>query len=719
MDAGKVLNLFMKNGTNAPSEDKVVADMQNKIKKAETYLLPFHKQWFVSVASRRGLQYITSDSSGRVYTPEPSSDNTVRIISNKIDGIHGTRVAKIIKDMPRLEVLPADSSEEQKALARKGNQKLDWVWWNEDMPSKIVDVESWAVDCGNSFLFAYWNTDKGENISEFVEAEEGEPADEYGYKIDEMGDRVVIDGPPQGDVSIDVISPFDIINDGVSTTIQDSQWIIIRKAMPLEEIKTRWPERGKKVKAEKNTDDRTHYSQKMMSMVSSQSDYYSSDPQQTTDQAVVNWYYEKGTEKYPKGRMMIMAGGVLLETGDMPLNENSKKYPIFKFLDIKVSGSFWDLGTVEKTLPIQKGYNRTLSQIAENANYFGNIKLKAPKGHGMNAEAYDDTGTEIIEYNQGFEPQQMNPASLPSHVINMLDVYNKDFEDVSGMHEVSNARAPAGVKSGVAIDALAEQDDTRLSITKQSLFRNIEKLGAFVLELYAQEQLEPRTHRIRGNDQDIEEFTITPEEMQSMSKDVRLQTENIIAAHKRMKQEQVMEMWEGGLFGNKDDPMVRKKVLEMLEFGSVSQLFEENALDVGAARQENDKFKTGEDLEMIVDPMTGQQLPSLPVRDFEDHSIHINTVNQFRKSQSYRDLSPIRKQGVDLHAKTHEGYMNPQEANTSEPLPGATPPPGPMGPPPGVGAPPITGAPGMPASPPVEGGPVVAPGPMPPIAGKV
>ena len=401
----------------------------------------------------------------------------------------------------------------------------------------------------------------------------------------------------------------------------------------------------------------------------------------------------------------------------MPIDGDT--YPIFKFMDIEISGAFWGLGTVENLIPIQKGYNRTLSQIIENANNMGNIKLMAPKGHEMAKEAFDDSGSEVIEYNIEHEPHELQPAALPSYVTDLLSIYDRNFEDVSGQHEVSNGRAPAGVKSGAALNALQEQDDTRLAPTKMRAFRCLEALGIYILKLYEQNQSEERSYQLIGESNfDLEEITLSPQDIASLNKDVRVQTENLISAHKRLKQEQVMEMYNYGLFGDQEDPRVRKKILKILEFGDIGDIFNEVNIDVSQAKKENDNFITGEYLEAMPDPKTGQMIASIEAFDFENHELHINEHNRLRKSERYRQLSPDQREQIDFHVRQHEEFLKP----TPQPAPPGMMPPGPPGmppPPPGMmpppGIPPIpmgaSGVPPVPQMPSPPVGPGVVQGP--------
>jgi hypothetical protein len=697
------------------TEEDLIAEVDSRIRSQEVILRDFHRQWFVNVAMRRGLQYIqTHAGTGLVIMP-PDSEDRVRIVVNRMLGIHQTRVAKLSTDLPKLEAISASAQEEDKDSARKGTKLLSWVWSNEKMVEKMLKALTWTVDCCDSFLYPTWDVNKGREIPIYkrhkgpITENMSYKVDQEGYILDDKGDRIQ-DKISIGDVSIEVLSPFDIINDGVSETVQDSDWIIIQKATSINSIRMKWGERAKKVVAERDLNTRAYFQRRLQTMVGNQSTYFAPEPKHYEDMAIVKTLFEKASDKYPQGRRIVIANGVLLECGPMPYAHGL--YPLVKIGDIEISGSFWDVSTMENLIPIQKGFNRTWSQILENANNMGNIKVVLDKGHGLQKESYDDTGCEVLEKEPEAQITQLQPAELPSYVVNQLTFYDKAFEDVSGQHEMKQA-VDAGIKSGKALLVLQEQDDTRLAPTKIRFHRAMEEVGYMVLQLYAEFQDEEREYQILGDSAyDIDEFKITPKEIKSMKKDVRVQSENIIASHVRLRQENLMDLVTQGIFDEtKFKPDVAKKILKLYEFGQVDELFDNINLDRSQARQENQQFINATELIEIpspTPPLPGMEgLPntvlSLPAYDFEDHAVHILEHNSLRKSPRYRQMTENLRKGIDTHVKIHENFLQ-GVSPTPTPEQGMPPPPPQGAPAPGAGQ----GLSAVPPPPPMQ------PPPLPP-----
>jgi len=681
-----MLNIITSNQSANINEEGLIADIQKKIKSADPVLQAFHSQWFQNIAMRRGLQnvQITSGQSNKVVLNPPEVKGRVRITINRMKAIHQTRLAKMVTDMPKMEVMPASDQEEDKELARKGTKILAYKWQDERMVEKITDECSWMIDCGSSFFHVYWDPTKGPKVPIYkrFEGKEINPeidrVDSDGFVLDETGQRRIVE-ESIGDVAIDVVPPFDIVNDQTSPTVEDSGWIIIRKCMRVKDIKMMWPITGKDVVAEKDTSQRAYFQRRLMSMVGGVSEAYATEAMTDEEMATIIYFYEKKCPDFPEGKFLIICGSIVLESTTMPFNDGVT-FPIIKTDDTFVSGAFWGNGTNDDLIPIQKGYNRTISQIAENANNHGNTKLLVPRGANLDPDAYDDSGTECIEFNSGFQPTQMQPASLPGHMTALLNFYDKAFEDVSGQHEVTRGEAPSGVKSGRAIIALQEKDDTQMAPTKIKYFRQLERLGVLILRLYEQHQNEDRTYRLIGeNLNDIETFKISKAESISMNKDVRVQTENIIASHKRVMQENAMEMFGEGLFGDQADPETRKRVLKIMEFGNINEIFSAYNQDSLNARTENENFClwTPDVLIQKQDEKTGVSIWTQEAFVFDDHIVHLNEHNRFRKSPRYHSFTQLQRRGIDNHCEQHEVFLKgptPQEAPPAQTGQGAMPP---------------------------------------------
>ncbi len=57
-----------------------------------------------------------------------------------------------------------------------------------------------------------------------------------------------------------------------------------------------------------------------------------------------------------------------------------------------------------------------------------------------------------------------------------------------------------------------------------------------------------------------------------------------------------------------------------------------------------------------IDPMSGKPMlpePVIPVNTFDNHPIHIDIHNRFRKSQAYEELDPMKQMLFEIHVQKH------------------------------------------------------------------
>ena len=107
----------------------------------------------------------------------------------------------------------------------------------------------------------------------------------------------------------------------------------------------------------------------------------------------------------------------------------------------------------------------------------------------------------IIEHRVGSNPPRpVQWASLPNEFQSEIATLLQEFSIVSGVSEISRqSNAPAGVKSGVALQLALEQDDTRLATTAQNISDFLVECGKLWLRLYRQYATGPGSTAIGKN----------------------------------------------------------------------------------------------------------------------------------------------------------------------------------------------------------------------------
>ena len=698
------------------SEIKALKDEMKQVLKR------YHRQWFYQIAMRMGAQWLQHNPEGYTVMPE-NSDGHVRLVVNRLLPIHQTKLGKIIKSDPWIEVRADQSSYKSRKRARKGNKLAKYVYEEQAIKLKLKTLATWFIDIGTAYLYTYWDASLGEEVVEYQQHpgavdeqrngldEMGNvlpyAVDEEGYILDDGGEKVIANTYKTGDVAVTVVPAFDITPYGVRND-GSYRGLIYTSAHPTETLKATYTEFATDIKPEED-DERMKYYRQIRGLVSNES-YYSNEKGKEEKNTFVEELFEEPSNRYKNGRHIVKIGRKIVKNGPLPYKH--KKIPIVRFIDIENSGQPFGMGTIQNLCAPQKGYNRSWSQVVENQEAHAYIKWKATKNAELEQDSLDDTCDEVILYNQNSTVEQITPAAMPSYVMQMLqNLWPQMFSDVSGQHDVTNGEAPGEVRSGYGIQQLQSSDDVRNQGTHVDFAAHLQKVGEQVFSLYEEhlQDYRGRQFHIQGTGRVLD---VAPGDLEDMWRNVSVSAGTMLNADVHVNKEQILELWREGLFGDSKDPTVRRKVMEMYEFGNIDALFNEVNQDTDWAEEENDLMMAGEGkLVPYMSEKPGALIldqegrPSttltLPVSEWEDHKIHVTNHDSLRKTKEYRELPQEAKLRIDAHVDWHWDKMN-----ESAPSPTQEPPGGPGSMPPGGGAAP----PPLPqAEAPLEGGGMLPP----------
>ena len=217
-----------------------------------------------------------------------------------------------------------------------------------------------------------------------------------------------------------------------------------------------------------------------------------------------------------------------------------------------------------------------------------------------------------------------------------------DLQDISSQQDVTQAKVPPNLRSGVAIQFLQESDQKVLTPVVMDLEAALMETGRTLLKFVATYWDEGTMVRLWGKDQvlDIQPFR---ELAMRDAFDVVIPTASMTPKSKAAQAQYALELAQVGLL-NYQDPMTRKRILEVLELGNMDNLLKQQLQDVRRAEMENEIF-------MVKGPQDGAW-PA--VEPFDEDEIHLMVHNQGRKSDLYEFLPAEAKLAFDEHCKIHE-----------------------------------------------------------------
>ncbi|MBQ3494426.1 MAG: hypothetical protein IJA69_03330, partial [Clostridia bacterium] len=571
-------------------EQDIVQKVQEDFKKRQNDRKSFEAKWLLSMNFLVGNQYCSIGYSNDIEEYDKQYFWQEKEVYNHIAPTIEARLAKLQRVRPKMSVIPASGDESDIKTAKISKKIINTIYNRSEMSKLISQASKWSEVCGTSFYKISWNNNCGTLLSK--------------------GDENV----HLGDVELMVCSPFEIFPDSnCNENIDDCQSIIHAKAYHVDEIEKLW---GVKVVGE----DVNVYSLENSSVGLGGLGYMASASKVISDtkqnHAVVIEKYEKPTKSYPNGRLVIVAGDKLLYCGELPYinRENGQRgFPFAKQHCISTTGCFWGTGIVERLIPIQRGYNAVKNRKHEFLNRISMGVLTVEDG-SVDLENLEEEGLspgKILVYRQGSNiPKFMSANSVPTDFAREEEALLSEFMVISGISDSLRSQTAYANMSGVALQLLIEQDDTRISCTTESIKEATKQVASQILRLYKQFAKVPRLFKIMGINGDMEVMYFSSSDISS--DDVVFETDTELTESLAQRRSMVFELLNAGLLHDENGKLsnrMRLKALDLLGFGIWENAQDINELHSKKASSENIDISEGKKSRVL---------------EIDNHDLHIN-----------------------------------------------------------------------------------------------
>lgn len=616
-------------------------DFKTLLRKAKNNRDRLEPNWYLNIAFYIGDQWIFWNR-GRIDRPnlEPYRET---IVDNRILPSVDSRVARKTKNRPKFIVTPFSGDEEDRRAAEIGEKVCDHDWLNLQIEDKHYICQKWVELTGAAFMKVYWDSAKGEKVDyifkddqPLIDPNTNRPIRAKGNEaVVEADESLTVKSIAEGDLCVEVISPFELYPDPLATNLEDAEWIIEEKIRSKEYVRKRY---GKEVK--ENTSIPVGIAESRMfpagmdSLAGIGGRYASSAEFQGV---TLYEYWGRPSDKDPNGRYVVWTDeGILV---DDPLDKSPyADEPYVMFAALEVPGRFWpDCVTTQMRGP-QTLLNKLRSQVVENAGRIGNPALLSSRQ--ANVEYYGTPG-ERIDYDSTVPdavPSYLHPPDMPSYIYQEIERVERSITEISGIHEVSKAQVPAGVTAASAINLLQEADDTRLGPEIASMERSLAKLGTKILRLRAKNNTVERTMRVAGDEGDWDIFSFK-NIMLRKNTDVEVQAGSAMPRSKAAKQAAMQEMFDRMLqYGVELDQRALRKFFKEFEIGGLEHLLAGISADEAQIRREHQRMFNG---------------IAIDINEFDDDDFHIAAHEEAQKSARYEQADETVKQIIQVHVAAH------------------------------------------------------------------
>lgn len=419
-------------------------------------------QWQLNMNFVAGNQYCVVTPRGDIAETVKEYDWQQREVYNHLAPILETRLAKLSRVRPKMAVIPAGSDDNDIYTAQASGTVLASVSDRIKLAELIAQATMWSETCGTVFYKVDWDQDE---------------------------------------VAVNVVSPFELYPDTSAVEAPDDcQSLIHARAVPVRMLEDLYDVTvpGESVCVFCTDGMLAGGMSKLLQT-------------KRKDYAVLTEYYERPSRKFVGGRYAILAGDRLIRLTEMPYRNGTDgtiAYPFVKQVSVAQPGCLWGASVIERAIPVQRAYNAVKNRKHEFLNRLAGGVLTVEDGSLDTDELAMDglNPGKILVYRQGASaPRFLDTGHLPSEFSQEEDKLLAEFIAVSGVSEIMRSSTTShSVNSGVALQLLIEQDDTRLAVTAELVKRSVLRVAAQILRLYKQFATGKRMARVIGKDGSVE-----------------------------------------------------------------------------------------------------------------------------------------------------------------------------------------------------------------------
>ena len=608
----------MKKENNLVKE--TLEDFENRVRQRKS----FDSQWQLNMNFYMGNQFVELGYGGAVRELDKQYFWQEREVFNHIAPIIDVRLSKLSKIKPKMHIMPATDDEHDVYTAKVGKKILDVVESKMNMRAKINQATKWSEICGTSFYKISWNSNLGQVVA-----------------LEENGKKIM-----SGDVEVSVCSPFEIYPDSSThETLEDCQSIIHARVYSASQVKQMYGVdlQGKDINV---------YSLDGVSSSLGGLGYngHATKLIETTkhDSVLVLEKYVKPYDEFPNGRLIIIAGDKLVFDGEMPyINgvDGKREFPFVRQICNEEVGNFWGVSMITRLIPIQRAFNAVKNRKHEYLNRLTLGVLSVEDG-SVDIDNLEEEGLapgKILVYRQGSNaPKFLGGEQVPSDFDKEEERLLDEFQKLSGTSEVGNMDNISNSISGVALELLIDENETRLIFTTDSIKSAIKTVAKHILRLYKQFASLPRLLRVAGEDGGLEIMYFKDSDI--TSDDVRFDTDNDNNDTISQRRDMIFKLLDKGLLCDENGQIssaMKTKILENIGFGVWDNSIDLNELHIKNADLENTWLCEGQ---------------SVNVKEIDDDNLHINQHTAFMLKNLYSNSDIDKKIESKFleHLKQHE-----------------------------------------------------------------
>jgi len=541
-------------------------------------------------AMYHGMDFYESVS-GHDIKFEGEQGELVSMNVNHLRNIASNMHTLITSTRPVMETRAINTDYKSRVQTKLANGLLDYYMREKRLEWILRRACEYAIVLSSGWVRMEWDATAGEEI---------DTDEETGIKVYE------------GDVRIEVLSPFDIFFDACRED-QDHDWYVVTSYKNKYDLASKYTEYADKIR-DLPTKDKLEYKGGVNFGVD-----------ETTLIPVFEFFHRK-TDSLPEGRYLMFLSTDIAPI-DMPLQY--PMIPLFRISAGDILGTPFGYTPLFDLMALQEAASMLYSVILTNQQAFGVQNIWVPSGAGISIESLAG-GLNIIESNASAgKPEALNFTNTPKEIFEYLQFLIQSMETISGINSVVRGNPEASLRSASALALVQSNSIQFMSGLAAQYNQLIEDVGTGlfrILKLYAKTK---RVASIVGvnNRSYLKEFN--NDDLSNINR-VIVSAGNPLQKTSAGRQQMASELVQY-------TELTPRQYLTVLETGTLDSVTE------GAMKDENLIVSENE---MLLDGKT-------PVVDVLDkHSIHIMRHREVISDASLRE-NPELVKAVHEHIQMH------------------------------------------------------------------
>lgn len=603
--------------------DQELADkLQRLFKRASDARASLDRTWDVYRLYLQGEHHIYRDTTtGELVRVIDQEQKRLYSVNNQFGVVVRALAGKVARDIPDMKMKPPSAAERDVQAARTADAFFAYADAKEGLKEK------WARACydmawsGIGLVGLFWNKYGGREFARCTCGFTGD-ADLEDTKCPQCAKSMLVLAN-EGDFEVHNLDPRDLYIEPGKLEPDDLTWAFHRQALPVTEIRAMFPRFATVLQEESDiyadTTVRKTYSTSAGSWSSAALE----------DHAYLYQYIEKPTLLYPKGRVVFMCNGIILDERDSPY-AGFGRLPFFWVRWEPTPGDFYPTPVSAHLWHRQKELNELETQVREHIELLSRTKVLLPHTARVGAQEITATTAQTITYNAlGRPPEYMTPPAMPPAVYERRATLISDMQSLASVTGAEMGMVGSD-PNGRAMAILNAEADQSLGLIQRRNYREYSQLHRCLLQLVHGRYAPDRKFSILG-DLGLEVYSF--QDLNNASGPGFIATfemEDGLSKNQSLRLREVLELANAGIFGNPATGLNVSAIAAAARLKVPGILPDPSSPEIAAAQAK---------IQMIEDGLFEQV--ELGIED--DPMIHANIMTAWLRGPGRRAEPPIRQ----------------------------------------------------------------------------